>query len=318
MNDDGMRRYFVPGFFGLWDSRAHHLEMPKEHWDNNVKALHIETRTKIIDGLKSEFGDDQFETKLKNFQDIGDSPLSIVSYHNLFFWQARRAFVIGAHYPALTSATALGERILNHLIVDLREHFRDRPTYKEVHGKGSIDDWGRALRILDDWKVLEPKVEDTFQKLKTLRHRSLHFNPKTYERIREDALEALHLIKEIIRGQFSAFGGQRWFIRGTKGACFIKKEAEADPFVKAFYLRQCPKVGYKYALNHVSGGQVWIAFDQENYSTSDLTDEEFCTLYNNREIAELVSTDVPAQPGIITWLLTTGEAPRVTLEKVHP
>ncbi len=313
-----MRRHFVPGFYGFWDTRVHLLETPKDHWDEHVKAIHIENRIKIIEDLKAEFGHEQFEEKLKNFQDIGDAPMSIVSYHNLFFHQARRAFVIGSYYPALTGACALGERILNHLILDLREYFRARPTYKEVYRKDSVDDWDRAVDILEDWEVLEPSVDDSFKKLKALRHKSIHFDPQTYKSTRDDALAALQIVKEIIKTQFGAFGKQRWFIRGTKGACFLKQSAENDPFVKTFYLRQCPKVGYRYALNFIEASGVWIAFDEGNYGNSDLTDEEYCDLYNNRNPTEVVKTDIPPPPGIITWLLVAGEAPRVTLDRTAP
>jgi hypothetical protein len=308
-----MRRYFVPPFFGLWDARVHHIDLPKNEWDEAVKLLHLENRAKVIEELKGEYGPDRIEDKIKNFQEIGDSPMSIVSYHNLFFRQAREAFVVGAYYPALTGACALGERILNHLILDLREEFRSTNTYKTVRSKESIDDWDRAVRILDDWKVLEPGVSERFQNLKTLRHNSIHFNAQTYQRAREDALQALQILKEIITGQFGAFGTQRWFIRGTQGACFIKKESESDPFVRAFYLKQCPYVGYRYALKPLRGG-AWLAFDQETYEGTTLTDKEFCDLYENRGVSDLASDDLPPKPGIITWLLVTGEASRITLE----
>jgi hypothetical protein len=314
MSDDRMRRYFVPGFFGLWDARVHHLEMPKDHWEEQVKALHIENRTKIIEGLKAEFGSEQFEAKLKNFQDIVDATMSIVSYHNLFFRQARQAFVIGSYYPALTSACALGERILNHLIIDLRGHFRAHPAYKEVYRKGSIDDWDRAVSVLEDWHVLEPNVGDNFKKLKALRHKSIHFDPQTYSLAREDALSALEILRDIIRIQFGAFGTQRWFIAGTKGACFIRKQSEGDPFVKTFYLKQCPEVGYRYALTFLQGGGV-LVFDQDDYGNKTVSDEEFRDLLNQLTPSDLVPTTLPPEDGIITWLLVTGEASRIVLER---
>src|SRR5882762_6140730 len=182
-----MRRYFVPGYFGLWDARVHHIDLPEDHWEENVKSLHLENRARVLEALEREYGSEGIEIKIKNFREIGDSPMSIVSYHNLFFRQARQSFVIGAYYPALIAACALAERILNHLILDLREHFRSSRSYKKVHDKESIDDWDRAADVLEDWKVLEPGVSENFRKLKLIRHRSIHFNAQTYQRVREDA-----------------------------------------------------------------------------------------------------------------------------------
>jgi hypothetical protein len=308
-----MRRYYVPPFFGLWDARVHHLEMPGENWEESVKSVHLQNRARIIDGLKGEYGTQQIEARINNFKELGDAPMSIVSYHNLFFRQAREAFIVEAYYPALTGACALGERILNHLILDLRDHFRSRETYKEVHRKEAIDDWDRAIGILEDWGVLEPGIGENFQGLKSLRHKSLHFNPQTYVRVRDDAFEALKTLKSIIVGQFAAYGTQRWFIPGTKGACFIRKVSESDPFVKTFYLQQCPYIGHKYTLRFLEGGAV-IAFDQESYDEGSITDEEYCNLYNHRKIADLVSSDLPPAAGIVTWLLIPGKASRVILE----
>jgi hypothetical protein len=308
-----LRRYFVPPFFGFWDSRALDLETPAEGCDEPVRLLHLKNKAKLIDELKHEYGAEHIEHKIRNFQEVGTSPMSIVSYHNLFFWHARKAFVAGAYYPALTSACALGERILNHLILDLREHFRSANSFKIVCNKQSIDDWHQAVHVLNDWNVLEPGVPELFKKLKTLRNNSIHFNLQTPKRAREDALRALQILKEIITYQFGSFGTQRWFIRGTKGACLIKKEAETDPFVKTFYLKQCPLLGYRYALRPLPSG-AWLAFDQEFYEETTLTDEEFCCLYNNRKISDLASDDLPPRAGIVTWLLVTGEASRVKLE----
>jgi len=48
----------------------------------------------------------------------------VIAYHNSFLRRVRDAFASGNYYPALTAGCALGERILNHLILDLREEFR--------------------------------------------------------------------------------------------------------------------------------------------------------------------------------------------------
>jgi hypothetical protein len=134
---------------------------------------------------------------------------------------------------------------------------------------------------------------------------------------RQEALSAALLIKQIIEGQFSSFGSQRWFIRGTKGACFLTREAEADPFVRKFYLPQCPLVGYRYAIDFLPNGAA-LAFDLENYDGDEIDDNEFARLHNERAVNELVSTTKPPEPGVVTWLLTMGEAALVILTRALP
>lgn len=56
-----------------------------------------------------------------------------------------------ADYPALVGACALGERILNHLILDLRGAYAHTPEYKRVHRKDSFDDWRVPIDTLAAW-----------------------------------------------------------------------------------------------------------------------------------------------------------------------
>lgn len=76
----------------------------------------------------------------------------IVSYHNLMHYQARRAVVSGFHFSALVAACALGERILNHLILDLRDHHITLPHYRRVYRNESFGDWRFAVRVLENYR----------------------------------------------------------------------------------------------------------------------------------------------------------------------
>jgi hypothetical protein len=51
----------------------------------------------------------------------------VLAYHNLFFRQVRRSFVIGRYYPTPRRVCALGERILKHLIHEFRDDFKATP-----------------------------------------------------------------------------------------------------------------------------------------------------------------------------------------------
>jgi hypothetical protein len=135
------------------------------------------------------YGVGAFEAKRANFIALGPKPMSILAFHNRFFEQVRVAFVMGAYYPALTSACALGERILNHLILTLRDEFKATPEYKTVYSKESFDDWSLPIKTLESWGVFLPDTAIGFRQLKDKRNRAIHFRPEVDRNDRELALE---------------------------------------------------------------------------------------------------------------------------------
>jgi hypothetical protein len=275
-----------------FDSRSHALEDEKPHWDEQVKVQHRDGKNQIIQSLKQQFGERQIESKVENFRELGPLPMSVVSYHNWFFQQAREAFILGAYYPAATGACALAERILNHLIIDLRRHFAHTPEYKSVFRKQSFDDWGRAVAVLKNWNVLRGEVPEKFLELKRLRNRLIHFAEDTYAKERSLALDSLILLTDIITWQFGFFTHQRWWaIRGTAGAQFISKAAESDAFMKEYYLPRCPVVGPYYAIAFAEQGTLF--FDRLDYPGREISDEEFADLHKSRAIADVASTELP-------------------------
>ncbi len=143
----------------------------------------------------------------------------------------------------LTGACALGERILNHLIIALRNEFRSTQQYKRVHRKDSFDDWSLAIDILAEWEVLLPAAEEAFRELERKRNEAIHFRPETDQDVRQLALDAIGCLQRIIVAQFSGFGTQPWFITGIPGEIYIKKDWEVRPFVRAVYLRNGLLVG---------------------------------------------------------------------------
>lgn len=287
-----MKRHLVPPSSMAFDTRSRMLtDEIRPEWADDVKATHRANYENLIASLSVELGPIDFHRKLADFKDIGLLPFSIISYHNGFLEQIRRAFVQGYYYPALTAACALGERILNHLVIDLRDHFRDRKSHSKVASGESFDKWQQLIYVLDDWGVLRPDAITAMRKLEIIRHRSLHYSEKTYGKLREEALDAIRLLTSCINAQFSAFGTQPWFIRGTKGAAFIKAEWETNPFVREFYLPICPSVGIYYSLNHSSRG--WELFDFKDYDERIISDDEFCQLYNERDHTRLAPTSVP-------------------------
>ena len=174
---------------------------------------------------------------LDSFAEIGTKPVSVLSYHNDFFHQVRQAYVLGACYPALVGACALGERILNHLILDLRQFYVRTPRYKHVSRKDSFNDWSTPIDTLEDWEVLLPAAVIEFRALMQLRHRSIHFNITTYDTVKGDALAAILHMRSIIEHQFGSFSAAPWFISGTIGHAFVKKEFENNAFVRTYFLQ---------------------------------------------------------------------------------
>lgn len=209
----------------------------KDEWDEEQKKQWRINRRQMDAQLATEYGSHAFQSKQRNFIEFGDLPFSVIAFHNKFLRQIRNSFVVGAYYPALTAACSLGERILNHLMITLRDHFKATPEYKHVYRKDSFDDWDLAINTLASWGVLLPNVVSRYQELKIARNKAIHFQPDVDENDRELALEAIKLLVKIIGEQFGAGAGgyyQPWFIEGTKGAFFIKKTGKTTHLSRRF------------------------------------------------------------------------------------
>jgi len=150
-----MKRFRI---FGVdFDARAHSLTVEiQDHWEENIKQLHRRNRKQTEDELIWEFGEASAGQKRQNFIDLGPKPISILAFHNKFFQQIRISFVMGAYYPALTASCVLGERILNYLILTLRDEFKTTAEYKRVYNKDSFDNWDIAIDTLEAWNILLP------------------------------------------------------------------------------------------------------------------------------------------------------------------
>lgn len=294
-----MRRYRT--VFADFDTRALNLADPiPDSWEEEIRALHLENRARAHASLRAEFGSWDAERKLADFIAIGVKPFSVVSYHNTFFAQTRDAFVLGAYYPALLGACALGERILNHMVLDLRDAFSHTSAHGEVATDRSFSNWKLMIRTLDTWGVFEPEVSEHFRQLSRLRHRSVHFNPATYTAVREDALAAIIHLRNILEKQFGAFGLHRWYIRGTLGACFIAKDYEQDPFVRRFII---PSATYVGPLHSVRAGEdmrwQFVDWTPDVYGDGEISDEDYCRVFNEATPESRVPTGGPFTPATI-------------------
>lgn len=272
-----MKRYRVHVFD--FDSRPYFLSLEiKDEWEEKVKKSHLENREKLLNDLKLQFGNGAFKQKKENFIALESMPVSLIAFHNKFLHQIRDSFVVGGYYPALTAACVLGERILNRLILSLRDDYSTTPGYKKVYDKDSFDDWNVAINVLIEWNVLQPDAADGFRNLMIVRNQAIHFKPDVDKNDRELALKSIKLLHKVIEKQFSSFGPMPWYITKIPGECYIKKDWEANPFVKKICIPNCIYVGPKHKIG-VENNQ-FIAYDVDTYEDKKISDEEFIELRN--------------------------------------
>lgn len=270
-----MKRYRILSFD--FDTRVHILTLEiRDEWKDDIKRQYRQNKETIGKSLIISYGAQAQEVKLQNFIDLGDKPISILAFHNRFFEQIRTAFVMRAYYPALTGACALGERILNYLLLILRDDYKNTPEYKTVYRRDRFDNWDVPIDTLQSWGILLPEVVKQFLRLKDMRHKAIHFRPEVDLNDRELALEAIQCLREIIRNQFSGFGPQPWFITSIPGEIYIKKNWENNPFIRKVYLPNCLLVGPKNRIETLIP-QV-VVNDNFEYEDREITDEEFSDL----------------------------------------
>jgi hypothetical protein len=267
-----MKRYRILNFD--FDARANSLELDiQPTWDDAVKSSWEAAKASIREGLLREFGVAFGEDKIANFVALGPKPLSVLAFHNRFAQEVRTSFVVGGYYPALTAASSLGERILNHLILLLRDEYRGTPEYKTVYRKESFDNWEIPISTLEAWGVLLPEAAGAFRELSAVRNRAIHFHPDTDLNAKDMALEAIRILDRAITAQFSMMGLQPWFIPNTPGESFIKLEWEAHPFIKHVYLPNCLRVGPDHRITQMI--PVVTVIDRDDYEEEAVSDEEF-------------------------------------------
>lgn len=271
-----MKRYRISNF--SFDSLANILNLEiNDSWDEKTKEMYLKNKEEAIDFCLIEFGEANQAEKIQNIKDLGPLFPSILTFHNKFLNQIRSSFIVEGYYPALVGACALGEWILNNLILKLRNYFKATPEYKEVYNKESFDNWESAIRILSSWNILLPTVVVNFEELKKIRNRAIHFNQETSSQDRKLALKAIQLISKIVNEQFGAFGNQPWLITGTKGAFFIKKDYEEDPFIKEIYLPNCISVSPFHKV-HFDSAKDQFQITDNCEDNRQISDEEFVNL----------------------------------------
>jgi hypothetical protein len=280
---DGPRRYLPIQY--KFDTRARILSMEiPEEWEPAMREQWLGMQQGIREGLIHQHGAEAYDRKVTDFTDLDVGPWSILDEHNVFLGQTRVAFTQGAYYPALVGACALGERILNELVLRLRDDFANHPTTAEIAGRRSLSDWNRGIEVLVTWSVLDDATATQFNELRKLRNKSVHYGEHLRGGdAREDALQALRLIQDCIQALFAPMGGPPRFIDGTIGQSFLSSASEAEPLVRRFFLPNCALVSPHFELKAHSEEQgLFAVFDDETYQENHpaLTDEQFARHFN--------------------------------------
>lgn len=278
---DDCRRY-MPVLFSF-DSRAFFLEqVPNDDWDEEARKELAERRRRLREAVSAEFGITNGDQKFADFAALGRSSFSIVASHNDVVSDVRRAFVAGCYYSALVGATALGERILNDLVLRLREDYPDDDATKYVTGKKSFNDWDKMIKALLSWGVVSRDASHWCVELHKIRNNSVHYRSDRVLYARDMALRAMKLLDDIINHIFSPTGGRPILIPGTAGRFFISRAVESDPVVKHYFVPisvlVCPDHDFRASLT-----DVWDEVDYaEINGLSSLTDKQFADRYSSR------------------------------------
>ncbi|WP_139770678.1 hypothetical protein [Paenarthrobacter ureafaciens] len=248
-------------------------------WDPQIIAQHEGNRRQIRMMLIHEFGNEEHERKIDDYAALGPAPWSVIDRHNMFLRQIRQSFAFGAYYPALVGACSLGERLLNELVIRLRGAYRSHSaTTKSVATHKTFMNWSVCIEALFEWGVLDDPLATKFNNLRKFRNRSVHYGTHLTGRdAREEALQAVLLIQEIIEALFRPHGGPPRFIGGTTGHTFLSTPAESEPFVQEFLVPASILVSPSFDMQYNEDRGWFDVFDDDTYQNEypTLTDEEF-------------------------------------------
>jgi hypothetical protein len=211
---DGSRR-FTPVNYSF-DTRANVLStVILEAWEPAIQEQWRANQAAIREQLIHEYGAADHEQKIANFVDLGAEPWSVVALHNIYLREVRAAFASMNYYPALLGACGLGERILNQLVLTLRDDYADHEATKQVAGKKALDDWARCIKTLRAWGVFDDQVGKDYLKLMDQRHGAVNYRSELDSGdAREAALDAVLLLGQIVEALFTPLGSKPYFFTG--------------------------------------------------------------------------------------------------------
>jgi hypothetical protein len=203
----------------------------------NHKALDKQ-QADLISSFKKEWGELNFDAKLERYKKLNLSLIGIPGEYYDLLWGVISSYCCGLFYPAMTSCGALGERILNQLILKTRGYYKSSEHYKKIYRKQSFDQWDKVIVILKDWKVISNDIAELFTKLKVYRNDSIHYNDG-YD-FEKNSHDALMYLAQIIDKLFNYTSRKDLFwVFDISGEIWVRNNVVNDPFVKEFVLPHC-------------------------------------------------------------------------------
>ena len=187
------------------------------------------------------FGIEDFDNKLKRFIDIDLNVIGLPEEYYKMLKAIVESYSCGYFYPAMIGAGALGERVLNRLIIKTRTYYKSSPHYKTIYKKDSFDNWDKIILILCDWNIISKEMGNMFSKLQTYRHRSVHYNENYNFEI--NAQDAIKILIKIIKKLFDiSERADIFWVCNSPGEVLVKSTVLNDPFVIEFILPNCKLV----------------------------------------------------------------------------
>lgn len=277
-SDDGWKRYTPIAH--SFDTRANALGTEiQADWEPRIQDQWRAAHAGIRESIVHQYGAADFEEKIQSFADLGAAPWSVHGLHDLHLKQVRDAFVLGAYYPALVGASSLGERILNHLVLALRDEYTEHDATRYVANKESIDDWNKCIKALIGWGVFDEDVGRDYLTLMRMRHGAVHYRSELDSVDgSEAALEAVKLVCSLVERIFNSLGSGGHYFVGPIGRAYVRLSSENDPFVRQFILPACALVSprFRFVHNSISPGGFDVYDDPEiGRDEQPLTDDEF-------------------------------------------
>lgn len=221
--------------------------------------------------FRQAWGEADFDAKFQRYLDLNLVLFGVPDEYYKLLSPVVSAYCCAYFYPAMTSAGALGERILNRLVIKTRDYFKHSPRYKKVYNKTSFADWDLPIELLAEWKIISDEVAKAFSGLKKYRNDSIHYN-EGYD-FEANSHDALRLLGEIVNRQFNYTSRtDLLWVFNVPGEIWVRTSALDDPFAKEFVIpHSLPFTAYcEPTASPAQKGR--------NAPTKPLTDEEFISL----------------------------------------
>ncbi|MBI4235472.1 hypothetical protein HY604_04195 [Candidatus Peregrinibacteria bacterium] len=258
--------------------------------DSRQGPIFDKLKEDIKNEIVAQFGSFNATEKMERYLALKPPVLSVVDEHTYLQRDIINAYIAGNFYPALTGACCLGERIFNTIIAKLKNDFKSSAWYKEVYDKDSTDKWDQAIKILHDWGIIDEGLKESYYRLMVLRNDSVHYQKKDQD-ASAMSFESISIVNEIIIKLFALDQNRKNILLyfDVPGEILIKKSAENDPLVRAFYIPCSTYVGPFYRIEPLNATNRHRLIDLQ-YEDKEISDDEFVKLrneYTNRKESKI-------------------------------